>query len=58
MPQKVYTFSFIVGNMIPKSVKCLHSATKGFTGFRVLVTSGLKWRRKRWNKENIEEEKA
>ena len=27
-PQKVYTFSFIVGNIIPKSVKCIHSATK------------------------------
>ena len=27
-PPKVYTFSFIVGNIIPKSVKCIHSATK------------------------------
>ena len=38
-PQKVYTFSFIVGSiipkssfivgsMIPKSVKCIHSATR------------------------------
>ena len=27
-PPKVYTFSFIVGNVIPKSVKCIHSATK------------------------------
>ena len=27
-PQKVYTFSSIVGNIIPKSVKCIHSATK------------------------------
>ena len=27
-PQKVHTFSFIVGNIIPKSVKCIHSATK------------------------------
>ena len=26
-PPKVYTFSFIVGNIIPKSVKCIHSAT-------------------------------
>ena len=26
--KKVYTFSFIVGNTIPKSVKCVHSATK------------------------------
>ena len=25
---KVYTFSFIVGNIVPKSVKCIHSATK------------------------------
>ena len=23
-----YTFSFIVGNIIPKSVECIHSATK------------------------------
>ena len=27
-PQKVYTFSFIVGNNIPKRVKCIHSTTK------------------------------
>ena len=27
-PQKVYTFSVIVGNIIPKSVKRIHSATK------------------------------
>ena len=27
-PQKVYKFSFIVGNTIPKSVKCIHSATR------------------------------
>ena len=27
-PQKVYTFPFIVGSIIPKSVKCIHSATK------------------------------
>ena len=27
-PQKVYTFSFIEGNIIPRSVKCIHSATK------------------------------
>ena len=27
-PPKVYAFSFIVGNIIPKSVKCIHSATK------------------------------
>ena len=27
-PQKVYTFAFIVGNIIPKYVKCIHSATK------------------------------
>ena len=25
---KKYTFSFIVGNIFPKSVKCIHSATK------------------------------
>ena len=24
----MYTFSFIVGNIIPRSVKCIHSATK------------------------------
>ena len=29
---KVYTFSFIVGNIIPKSVKCIHSATKNLLG--------------------------
>ena len=28
MPQKVYTFGFIVGTTIPKSVKCIRSATK------------------------------
>ena len=28
MPPKVYTFSLTVGNIIPKSVKCIHSATK------------------------------
>ena len=27
-PKKVYTFRFIAGNIIPKSVKCIHSATK------------------------------
>ena len=27
-PQKVHTFSFIVHNIIPQSVKCIHSATK------------------------------
>ena len=27
-PKKVYTFSFIVGGIILKSVKCIHSATK------------------------------
>ena len=25
----MYTFSFIVGNIIPNSVQCIHSATKG-----------------------------
>ena len=36
-PPKVYTFSFIVGNIIPKSVKCIHSATKVLRalGFKV-----------------------
>ena len=24
----MYTFRFIVGNIIPKSVKCIHSGTK------------------------------
>ena len=28
-PPKVYTFSFIVGSIIPKSLQCIHSATKG-----------------------------
>ena len=34
-PQKVYSFSFscIVGNIIPKSVKCIHSATKIIWGW-------------------------
>ena len=27
-PQEVYTFSFILGNIIPKSVKSIHSSTK------------------------------
>ena len=27
-PPKVDTFSFIVGTIIPKSVKCIHSATE------------------------------
>ena len=27
-PPKVYTFSFIVGNIIPRSVECIRSATK------------------------------
>ena len=27
-PPKVYTFSFVVGDIIPKGVKCIHSATK------------------------------
>ena len=41
-PPKVYTFSFIVGNIIARSVKCIHSATKskergeGFAGYRGL----------------------
>ena len=43
------TFSFIVGNSIPKSVKCIHSATKpkppvskglGGPGFRVEAAGG------------------
>ena len=29
-PPKVPTFSFIVVNIIPKSVKCIHSATKSW----------------------------
>ena len=28
----MYTFIFRVGNIIPKSVKCIHSATKGSFG--------------------------
>ena len=28
----MYTFSFIVGNVIPKSVKCIHSASGGYYG--------------------------
>ena len=39
-PPKVCTFSFIVGNIIPKSVKCLHSATKGL-GLLTLGSKGL-----------------
>ena len=48
-PQKVYTFSFIVDNIIPKSIKCIHSATKGLRifgfgsrrGFRLPACLGL-----------------
>ena len=29
-PQKVYTFSSIVANIIPKSEKCIRSATKRY----------------------------
>ena len=33
----MYTFDFVVGSIIPKSVKCIHSATKNplraFSGF-------------------------
>ena len=45
-PQQVYTFRFIVGNIIPKSVKCIHSATKVLrvwdvgSGLRILVLWG------------------
>ena len=31
MPQNVHTFSSIVGSIIPKSVKCIHSATESFS---------------------------
>ena len=48
-PQKFYTFSFIVGNIIPKSVKCIHSATMGlrvsreeFIGFQGLGPLGFR----------------
>ena len=27
-PPKVYTFGFFVGSIIPKSVKCIHSANE------------------------------
>ena len=33
-PPKVHTFSVIVGNIIQKSVKCIHSATAGL-GFQL-----------------------
>ena len=29
-PPNVCTFSFIVGNIVPKSVKCIHSATERY----------------------------
>ena len=37
-PRKVYTFRLVVGIIIPKSVKCIHSATKFkvYGRFRVL----------------------
>ena len=37
----MYTVSFIVGNIIPKSIKCIHSATKiGFLdGFPAVFRS-------------------
>ena len=44
-PKKVYTLSFIVGNIIPKSVKCIHSATKPSSSH---ITSGaLKLKKQR-----------
>ena len=35
----MYTFSFLVGNIIPKRLKCIHSATKdfGFKAYRAEV---------------------
>ena len=35
-PPKVYTFGFIAGITIPKSVECIHSATKVFLSSRIL----------------------
>ena len=39
-PRKVYTFSFIVGNIIPKSEKCIHSATKFRSMYKLLGQTG------------------
>ena len=38
---KVYTFSFIVGSIIQKSVKCILSATKYMTLIRYSGLSGI-----------------
>ena len=32
MPQEVYTFSSIAGNIVTKSVTCIHSAAKVLDG--------------------------
>ena len=42
-PQKVYTFSSIVGNIIPKSVTCIHSATKGLGYMSCKLAAGHKF---------------
>ena len=41
----MYTFSFTVGSIIPKSVKCIHSATKSrLDDSRVLGSVALQFR--------------
>ena len=42
----MYTFSFIVGNIIPKRVQCIHSATKSWgLGVEVSEFRGLGFRK-------------
>ena len=48
----MYTFSFIVGNIIPKSVKCIHSATK--KGFRACSSKGFQGSLKGSFRQDIE----
>ena len=41
----MYTFSFIVGNIIPKNVKCIHSATyKLIQGCMLSLIRSRVWR--------------
>ena len=37
----MYSFSFIVGNIIPKSVKCIPSATKVTVRATIRILEGL-----------------
>ena len=37
----MYTFNIIVGNIIPKGVKCIHSATKKNSSRRPLLSASV-----------------